>query len=62
MVLLEVSEASSKLMAVQARCGVYLSVAQPGTLTPGESFALEAGQRALSIRQAIAGKLAKHLR
>ena len=53
---------ASKLMAVQARCGFYLSVAQPGTLTPGESFALEAGQRALSIQHAITGKLAKHLR
>lgn len=53
---------ASKLMAVQARCGFYLSVSQPGTLAAGESFTLVPGRRALSIRQAMAGKLAKHLR
>jgi MOSC domain-containing protein YiiM len=49
-------------MAVQARCGFYLSVAQPGTVTAGEAFTLVPGRRALSIQQAISGKLAKHLR
>jgi MOSC domain-containing protein YiiM len=53
---------ASKLMAVQARCGFYLSVAQPGTVTAGEAFTLVPGRRALSIQQAISGKLAKHLR
>lgn len=53
---------ASRLMAVQARCGFYLSVAKPGTLTAGEAFNLLPGRRALSIQQAITGKLAKHLR
>lgn len=53
---------AARLMATQARCGFYLAVAKPGTLTAGEPFTVEAGRRALSIQQAIAGKLAKHLR
>ena len=53
---------AARLMAVHARCGFYLSVAQPGTLEAGETFRLVSGQRALSIAQAIRGKLAKHLR
>ena len=53
---------AARLMAVHARCGFYLSVAQPGTLEAGETFRLVSGQRALSIAQAIRGKLARHLR
>jgi MOSC domain-containing protein YiiM len=54
--------AAARLMATEARCGFYLSVAHPGTLTAGEDFRLVPGQRALSIAQAIRGKLAKHMR
>ena len=53
---------AARLMATQARCGFYLAVAQPSTLVAGEPFTVVAGRRALSIQQAIMGKLAKHLR
>jgi MOSC domain-containing protein YiiM len=53
---------AAKLMVQTQRCGFYLSVEQPGTLTAGESFTLLPGRRALSIAQAIDGKRAKHLR
>ena len=53
---------AAKLMVQTQRCGFYLSVDQPGTLTVGESFLVLPGRRALSIAQAIDGKRAKHLR
>jgi MOSC domain-containing protein YiiM len=53
---------AAKLMVTERRCGWYLSVDTPGTLTAGEAFALLPGQRALSIADAIYGKRAKHLR
>lgn len=53
---------AARLMAVQARCGFYLSVVRPGTVSAGEPFTLAPGRRALSIGQAIKGKLARHLR
>ncbi len=53
---------AAKLMVTEQRCGFYLSVVMPGTLTAGESFTLQPGQRALSVADAIWGKRAKHLR
>lgn len=53
---------AARLMVQTQRCGFYLSVDQPGTLTAGESYTLLPGRRTLSIAQAIDGKRAKHLR
>jgi MOSC domain-containing protein YiiM len=53
---------AGKLMVQEARCGFYLSVAEPGSLQAGESFTLSAGARRLSIADAIRGKMAKHRR
>jgi MOSC domain-containing protein YiiM len=53
---------AAKLMVTEQRCGWYLSVDTPGTLTAGEAFTLLPGRRALSIADAIYGKRAKHLR
>jgi MOSC domain-containing protein YiiM len=53
---------AAKLMVTERRCGWYLSVDTPGTLTAGEAFTLLPGQRSLSIADAINGKRAKHLR
>jgi MOSC domain-containing protein YiiM len=53
---------AAKLMVLERRCGFYLSVDSPGTLTAGESFSLVPGRRAMSIAQAMDGKRAKHLR
>jgi MOSC domain-containing protein YiiM len=53
---------SGKRMVQEARCGFYLSVAEPGSLQAGESFTLSAGARRLSIADAIRGKMAKHRR
>jgi MOSC domain-containing protein YiiM len=53
---------AGKLMVQEARCGFYLSVVQTGTLQAGERFTLIAGQRRLSIADAIRGKMAKHRR
>lgn len=53
---------AGRLMALEARCGFYLAVERPGSLCAGETFEVKPGRRALSIRQAIHGKLAKHLR
>jgi MOSC domain-containing protein YiiM len=54
--------AAAKLMVQTQRCGFYLSVDQPGSLTAGDSFSVVPGRRALSIAQAIDGKRAKHAR
>ncbi|MGA8514075.1 MAG: MOSC domain-containing protein [Burkholderiaceae bacterium] len=53
---------AGRQMVLTQRCGFYLSVQQPGTLTAGEAFTLVAGQRAMTMAQAISGKRAKHLR
>jgi MOSC domain-containing protein YiiM len=53
---------SGKRMVQEARCGFYLSVAEPGSLQAGESFTLSPGARRLSIADAIRGKMAKHRR
>jgi MOSC domain-containing protein YiiM len=53
---------AGKRMVQEARCGFYLSVAEPGSLQAGESFTLSAGARRLSIADAIRGKMAKHRR
>ncbi len=53
---------SGKLMVKEARCGFYLSVAEPGMLQAGERFTLLPGSRRLSIADAIRGKMAKHQR
>jgi MOSC domain-containing protein YiiM len=53
---------AGKLMVQEARCGFYLSVAEPGSLQAGESFSVTAGARRLSIADAIRAKMAKHRR
>jgi MOSC domain-containing protein YiiM len=53
---------AAKLMVTEQRCGWYMSVDRPGTLTAGEAFTLLPGRRSLSIADAIDGKRAKHLR
>ncbi len=53
---------AGRQMVLTQRCGFYLSVQQPGRMTAGETFTLAAGQRAMTVAQAISGKRAKHLR
>ena len=53
---------AGRAMAQTGRCGFYLAVGRPGSLEAGQHARLEAGQRALSIAQAMAGKWAKHKR
>jgi MOSC domain-containing protein YiiM len=53
---------AAKLMVTEQRCGWYMSVDRPGTLTAGEAFTLLPGRRSLSIADAIDGMRAKHLR
>jgi MOSC domain-containing protein YiiM len=53
---------AGKRMVQEARCGFYLSVAEPGSLQAGERFTLSAGARRLSIADAIRGRMAKHRR
>lgn len=54
--------AAGREMARTGRCGYYLAVQQPGTLSAGQTGLLVAGRRSLSIAQALAGKWAKHAR
>lgn len=49
-------------MALTGRCGYYLAVQEPGTLSRGQTATLVPGRRSLSIAQALAGKWAKHAR
>ena len=49
-------------MVHSGRCGFYLAVDKPGTLLPGETFAVQPGQRATSIAAALRHKAWKHLR
>jgi MOSC domain-containing protein YiiM len=53
---------AGRTMALAGNCGYYLAVDQPGTIAAGQEAWLQAGQRGLSIAQAIAGKWAKHAR
>jgi MOSC domain-containing protein YiiM len=53
---------ASKLMAQTGRCGFYLAVQQPGTLSAGESFALRPGPRRVSLVESFQAKMSKHLR
>ncbi len=51
-----------KAMAQSGRCGFYLAVDVPGTISAGESFELVPGSRQVSIRERFAAKVFKHLR
>jgi MOSC domain-containing protein YiiM len=51
-----------KSMAQSGYCGFYLSVQKPGTLRPGESFALHPGSRSVSIPERFQAKMFKHMR
>jgi MOSC domain-containing protein YiiM len=53
---------AAKRMAQQGCCGFYLAVQQPGSLTAGESFELQPGQRHLSIVESFNAKMFKHTR
>lgn len=51
-----------KAMALSGWCGFYLSVDVPGTVQAGESFALIAGPRRVSIPERFQARMFKHLR
>jgi len=53
---------AAKDMVQSGRCGFYLSVEQPGVLHTGAVFQLIAGQRSVSVMQALQHKAWKHLR
>lgn len=53
---------AAKDMVQSGRCGFYLAVDQPGRLHAGASFQIMAGQRDVSIAQALQHKAWKHLR
>ena len=49
-------------MVQSGRCGFYLAVDTPGTLTAGESFVVRPGEQAISMADALRHKARKHLR
>ena len=51
-----------KAMAQSGFCGYYLSVDQPGTIQPGESFVLHPGPRRVGIPERFNARMFKHLR
>ena len=51
-----------KTMAQSGFCGFYLSVDKPGTLQPGEAFALHQGPRRISIPERFNARMFKHMR
>lgn len=51
-----------RLMAETGFCGFYLSVLEPGTISPGESFDLVPGPRSMGIPELFRAKRVKHLR
>ncbi len=51
-----------KVMAQSGFCGFYLSVDRPGTLQPGETFALHQGPRRISIPERFNARMFKHMR
>ena len=53
---------AGRAMALAGCCGYYLAVDRAGTVAAGDQGRLVPGQRGLSIREAFAAKLAKHLR
>jgi len=53
---------ASRDMVQGGRCGFYLAVVEPGTLTAGQGCTLEPGQRGLGVVEAFAAKRLKHLR
>ena len=53
---------AAKDMVQSGRCGFYLSVEQPGVLHTGAVFQLIAGQRSVSVIQALQHKAWKHQR
>ena len=55
-------ERAGKDMVQSGRCGFYLAVEVPGTLSADEAFVLEPGARQTSVAQALQHKAFKHLR
>ena len=55
-------ERAGKDMVQSGRCGFYLAVEVPGTLSAGEAFVVEPGARETSIVQALRHKAFKHMR
>lgn len=53
---------AGKDMVQSGRCGFYLAVEVPGTLSADEAFVLEPGARQTSVAQALQHKAFKHLR
>lgn len=51
-----------KAMALSGRCGFYLSVLEPGSISAGEAFTLVPGRRSVSIPTLFKAKMFKHLR
>lgn len=49
-------------MVQSGRCGFYLAVDTPGPLSAGETFVVQAGERAISMADALRHKARKHLR
>jgi MOSC domain-containing protein YiiM len=49
-------------MVQSGRCGFYLAVDKPGTVSAGETFTLQPGERVTSIADALRHKAWKHLR
>ena len=49
-------------MVQSGRCGFYLAVDTPGTLSAGESFVVQPGEQAISMADALRHKARKHLR
>ena len=55
-------EQAGRDMVHSGRCGFYLAVDTPGTLTAGENFVVQAVERATSVAAALRHKAWKHLR
>lgn len=49
-------------MVQSGRCGFYLAVDQPGTVSAGETFTLQPGEQVTSVADALRHKAWKHLR
>jgi MOSC domain-containing protein YiiM len=49
-------------MVQSGRCGFYLAVDKPGTLSAGETFLIQPGERLTSVADALRQKSWKHLR